>query len=279
MLRAKRGSGQGRIFYYPRRGFGQISTALAEAAVSAGADLRCNAKVTGVDVRADRVELRTADGQSLTANRVFSTMPLPTLARVMSPGPAPEILGGADELDFRAMLLVYVTHDGPRPWTEFDAHYLPGPETPVTRISEPANYRDSSDDPGDRTVLCAEIPCDRTDKLWFAADNALGEVVADAARCAGLPPLRITGTVVRRVRRVYPIYRVGYRRHLDGLDTWATTVPRVTTFGRLGLFAHDNTHHAMIMAYDAVDALAGDGFDAGQWSLARQRFAAHVVED
>ncbi|MGH3787914.1 MAG: NAD(P)-binding protein, partial [Pseudonocardiaceae bacterium] len=39
MLR-RSGSGQGRIFYYPRRGFGQIVEALADAAVDAGAQLR-----------------------------------------------------------------------------------------------------------------------------------------------------------------------------------------------------------------------------------------------
>jgi hypothetical protein len=54
----------------------------------------------------------------------------------------------------------------------------------------------------------------------------------------------------------------------------------VTTFGRLGLFAHDNTHHAVAMAYDAVDALRGDGaLDRAAWARARERFAAHVVED
>ena len=55
---------------------------------------------------------------------------------------------------------------------------------------------------------------------------------------------------------------------------------RVTTFGRLGLFAHDNTHHALAEAWDAVDALRPDGTrDPARWAAARARFAAHVVED
>ncbi|HLZ36610.1 MAG TPA: hypothetical protein VKP64_02380, partial [Mycobacteriales bacterium] len=61
---------------------------------------------------------------------------------------------------------------------------------------------------------------------------------------------------------------------------WARALPRVTTFGRLGLFAHDNTHHALAEAYDAVAALRADGArDEAAWSAARQRFAGHVVED
>jgi protoporphyrinogen oxidase len=88
---------------------------------------------------------------------------------------------------------------------------------------------------------------------------------------------------VERIRHVYPIYALGYERHLGRLETWVRTLPRVTTFGRLGLFAHDNTHHALTMAYEAVAALGdggrGPGWDEATWSAARERFAEHVVED
>jgi hypothetical protein len=53
----------------------------------------------------------------------------------------------------------------------------------------------------------------------------------------------------------------------------------VTTFGRLGLFVHDNTHHAMVMAYDVVDAVRAGRRDEPAWAAARARFATHVVED
>ena len=39
-------------------------------------------------------------------------------------------------------------------------------------------------------------------------------------------------------------------------------------FGRLGLFADDNTHHASAMAYAAVDALGSGDWDARMWSAA-----------
>ncbi|MBA0124350.1 FAD-dependent oxidoreductase [Haloechinothrix sp. YIM 98757] len=284
MLRVRRGTGQGRIFYYPRRGFGQIVEALADAAVAAGVTLRCATEVTGIDTGDDRVELTTAGGERVSAGQLFSTIPLPVLGRITRPAPDETALESTTRLEFRSMVLVYLTHDGARPWTEFDAHYLPQQGTPVTRISEPANYRDSSQDPHDRTVLCAEIPCDAGDSLWNASDERLAALVDDAVTGCGLPPLRTAGVHVRRLRHVYPIYRTGYRDHLAGVDAWADTLPRVTTFGRLGLFAHDNTHHALTMAYDAVAALRGnaargDSFDADSWHAARRRFANHVVED
>ncbi len=285
-------TGQGRVFYYPRRGFGQIVEALADAAAAAGVDIRLGSEVTdvvhdrdGVRVRTnvvhdrDGVRVRTKDGEAIEAARAFSTLPMPLLARVCTPGPSDAVLASAAQLRFRAMALVYVVHEGGR-WTPYDAHYLPGPETAVTRISEPANYRDSADDPPDRSVLCAEIPCAVGDEVWTADDDALAAMVDDALVATGLPPVRRSAVFVRRLPHVYPVYENGYAEHLAGLDAWAGSLGTVTTFGRLGLFAHDNTHHAMAMAYDAVTALRPDGsLDEPEWSAARERFASHVVED
>ena len=54
----------------------------------------------------------------------------------------------------------------------------------------------------------------------------------------------------------------------------------VTTFGRAGLFAHDNTHHALVMAQGAADCLGpGGAFDEAAWARARESFRSHVVED
>jgi protoporphyrinogen oxidase len=264
-------NGQGRVFHYPRRGFGQIVDVLADAAVAAGATVETGAEVSGLAADRDGVEV-TAGGRTVRAGHVLSTVPLPVLARLSGQDP------GAG-LAFRAMVLVHLVHDGGR-WTRFDAHYLPGPATPVTRLSEPANYRTSAADPADRTVLCAEIPCAVGDAVWTAADDTLAGIVTDGLAASGLPPVRLSGVHVRRLPHVYPVYERGYGARLAPLDAWADGLERVTTFGRLGLFAHDNTHHAIAEALDAVAALRPDGTrDPALWAAARARFAAHVVED
>ncbi len=273
-----RGDGQGRVFHYPRHGFGQIVSALADAAVASGAELVTGHGVTSVRPDGDSVLVHSDDRQH-RARQVFSTLPLPVLATLMTPPAPPAAIADAGGLRFRAMVLVYVVHAGGR-WTPYDAHYLPGPETPVTRISEPVNYRVSAADPVDRTVLCAEIPCSAGDDLWSADDETLGRLVVDSLAALDLPPVHAAGVQVRRLSHVYPVYERGFADRLAGLEAWAAMLPRVTTFGRLGLFAHDNTHHAMAMAYDAVDCLTpGGGFDAERWTVARERFRSHVVED
>jgi protoporphyrinogen oxidase len=273
------GGAGGAFFWYPRRGFGTISERLAEAARAAGAELRFGAAAERVRL-GDRggVTVTLAGGETVAARRVWSTIPLPVLARIAEPAPPAALLEAAGRLDFRAMLLVYLVLDGGR-FSPYDAHYLPDLGTPVTRVSEPTNYRDG-DDPAGRTVLCAELPCDRGDELWRAGDGELAELVRATLRDRGLPAPAARTVAVRRLPAVYPVYRVGYAAAFDALDAWAAGQPALLSFGRLGLFVHDNTHHALAMAWAAADALAPDGgFDHAAWSAARARFAAHVVED
>ena len=67
---------------------------------------------------------------------------------------------------------------------------------------------------------------------------------------------------------------------LAGIAGWIREVPGLLSFGRQGLYAHDNTHHALAMAQAAVDCLAEDGsFDDAHWTDCRTSFEAHVVED
>jgi protoporphyrinogen oxidase len=282
LARVARGAGAGAggaFFWYPRRGFGTISERLAEAAEAAGAELRFDAAAERVRL-GDRgtVTVTLAGGETVAARRVWSTIPLPVLARIAEPAPPAALLEAAGRLDFRAMLLVYLVLDGGR-YSPYDAHYLPDPGTPVTRVSEPTNYRDG-DDPGGRTVLCAELPCERGGELWRAADGELAGLVRATLRDRGLPEPTVRAVAVRRLPAVYPVYRVGYAAAFDALDAWAASQPALLSFGRLGLFVHDNTHHALAMAWAAADALAPDGgFDHHAWAAARARFATHVVED
>jgi hypothetical protein len=84
----------------------------------------------------------------------------------------------------------------------------------------------------------------------------------------------------RRLPYAYPIYREGYEAPFARLDEWAESLDGVLTFGRQGLFAHDNTHHALAMAYAAVDCLQqSGGFDMERWREYRAEFSNHVVED
>jgi protoporphyrinogen oxidase len=111
-------------------------------------------------------------------------------------------------------------------------------------------------------------------------DAELGELVAaDLARAEVPIPRPPVGVFARRLRQAYPIYPKGYEAPLGVLEGWLDDVPGFLSYGRQGLFAHDNLHHALYMAYSAVDCVQEGRFDRAKWNRYREVFATHVVED
>lgn len=272
--------GAGR-FYYPREGYGQITRQLAAAATKLGADIRRGATVKRVTLgEPHRVETeRGGKLETVEADHVWTTLPLGVFARMIDPPPPEPVLRAADRIRSRAMILIYLVLEQ-KQFTEFDAHYFPETEILLSRLSEPKNYG-ARTEPGDRTVLCGELPCHVGDEHWSASDERLGDLMREAlARCDLPVRSTVIETVTRRLPSAYPIYLRGYEEHFERLDEWVAGLDRVLTFGRQGLFAHDNTHHALAMAYAAVDCLGSHGtFDGSRWEQYRREFATHVVED
>jgi hypothetical protein len=86
--------------------------------------------------------------------------------------------------------------------------------------------------------------------------------------------------MTRKLRFAYPVYDKAYEANFTTMDNWLARIPGLLTFGRQGLFAHDNTHHAMTMAFAAVDCFNAKGeFNWPRWSEYRKEFEKHVVED
>jgi protoporphyrinogen oxidase len=177
------------------------------------------------------------------------------------------------------MILIYLVLERGR-FSDFDAHYFPEASIPISRLSEPKNYSDG-EGPKNLTVLCAELPCAPDGPEWNKNDNELGRLVCQALETADIP-LRaaIRRIATRRVRQAYPIYRRGYEECFEPVDEWLDGIGGLLSFGRQGLFAHDNTHHALYMSYCASACLDPAGqFDRERWQAFRREFETHTVED
>jgi protoporphyrinogen oxidase len=285
-LRQIPAAGRGRSggFFYPRRGFGEISEALREKAEQTGAKFELDASVVAVEYRQGRVDAvrwqrRNGEVQRRESDSVWSTLPITTLVRLMEPAAPAAVLDAAQRIRYRGLILIYLVVEQER-FTDYDAHYFPELAVPIARLSEPKNYSGVSE-PSGVTVLCAELPSDPGDAWWQLSDDALGMHLCRWLAEVGLPVrAKLRRTVTRRLPYAYPVYDRSFETSFRLMDQWIAAMRGLLTFGRQGLFAHDNTHHALAMAHAAVDCLQRDGrFDDEMWREYRRQFETHVVED
>ncbi|OFX05036.1 MAG: hypothetical protein A3E78_00795 [Alphaproteobacteria bacterium RIFCSPHIGHO2_12_FULL_63_12] len=269
-------------FYYPRGGFGAICDAIGAAARDSGAAIHLNSRVEAVEMSENRVRsvtIRRGDEvERLPVDAVWSTLPLTTLVKGAGEAAPEHVRRAAGAIRYRGMILVYIELDTDQ-YTEFDAHYFPELSIPISRLSEPKSYS-AATEPKGRTILCAELPGDPGDQHWSMDDDSLGKALYGWLGACGLPQTaKITRAFTRRLPHAYPVYDRDYEAHFKVLDSWISGIEGLLTFGRQGLFAHDNTHHALAMAYGAVDCLNGGVFDQAKWAQYREEFLTHVVED
>jgi protoporphyrinogen oxidase len=270
-------------YYYPRRGYGQISECLATAVCASGGEVLTGARVSAVEYDGKHLTtVRFMSGEeqrAIETRYVWSTLPIGALVQCLHPAAPPPVLDAARAIRFRGMILVYLVLEQDR-FTEYDAHYFPDGDVPLTRLSEPKNYS-LTDEPGGITALCAEVPADPGSAEWHADDEALGRALCDWLGAAGLPVRsRVIHVATRRLPNAYPIYLRGHEQLLAEMERWLEGIDGLLTFGRQGLFAHDNLHHALYMAYSAAACFRADAeFDHEQWRTYRKIFDTHVVED
>ncbi len=270
-------------FFYPRLGYGQISEAFEAAAVKEGAQVHFRARVESVELSNGKVTgvrfQKDGSLHELEAGHVFSTIPVNALARCVSPPAPAAVLDAAARIRFRGMILVYLLLEQDH-FSEFDAHYFPEPDVAVSRISEPKIFSNGAGTPG-VTVLCAELPCEVNGPFWTKSDGELSQLVLDSLRNADIPiDTTILKVLTRRLPNAYPIYYQGYEDFFQTVDRWASQIDGLLNFGRQGLFAHDNTHHALFMGYAASKCLGEDGqLNLTRWEEYRKIFETHVVED
>lgn len=265
----------GRTFFYPRRGYGQISERLAEAAIDAGVDLRLGSAVDAIDTRGPLTV--AAGGPSSETDLVMSSMPLDQFVPALTPPPDAALIDAVGTVRTRAMVLVYLVLAQPR-FTPFDAHYFPDATIRTSRLSEPKNYRDG-DDPPETTVLCAELPCWAGDEVWTMPDADLGELVGAELERSGLPHPRPVAVETRRQARVYPTFERAHEAARAVIDRWQPDDERLLVFGRQGLAVPDNIHHVMAMGRAAASVIDGSTIDHDRWRRRLTEFSTHVVQD
>jgi len=278
-------------FYYPRRGFGQIAKAFADEIRKMGGNIRLSSSVCGIHLNKNRVsgisiaskknrlQNETTEIEKLSADFVFSTIPVNMLVQMIDAGAPERIIQSAADLKFRGMLFVCLVLKMQQ-LTPYDGHYFPNEDIIFARISEPKNYSGATE-PAGLTGLCAEIPCNTGDEIWNAPDGEVIERVVDDLQKIGFSVKSFVKTAfIRRSPNVYPIYDLNFRKNLEELYAYLDGLTGFATLGRQGLFLHNNVHNSIEVAYGASECLKSDlQWDAKRWESFRHQAECEVVLD
>jgi protoporphyrinogen oxidase len=239
-----RGLGYNPTFRYPAQGgIGLLPEALARRV----RQLRCDARVTEVDLDARRVGL--ADGTSIAYETLVVTTPLPAFLR-MTCGRTPALAALAERLDWSVVGCLNLGVD--RSEIADGAHwlYFPDADAPFYRVGFPTNFSEGVAPPGTSSMYV---------EFGLRRGEAPDERRLEAAALACLRREGILGerdrVLVRDWVRIDPGYVIFDRERQDVLAALVPELERrdVRLIGRYGAWTYSYMERALL---DGVELAA-----------------------
>lgn len=239
-------------FAYPLGGTGTVYERIASQIVALGGQILLAHAIDEVLSEDSRViGVRSAGGPVAAYDHVISTMPLTLLTRALNNVPQ-SVRDATDKLAFRNTLLVYLEVEDPNLF-EDQWLYVHDRDVRVGRVTNFNNW--GITDPSSKTsILCCEFWCNHTDPAWTASDKELVEQAnSELRRIELIEDQHICNSLVVRIPRCYPIYRMGYRQHVDVLSEFLQSMAGLSVIGRYGSFKYNNQDHSILMGLLAAD--------------------------
>ncbi len=215
---------------YPDGGVGVLCQKLAE---DIGDSISLNSPVQKIIVENDKAVGVEVGGEHIAASAVVSTAPAHILPKIISGSDKLEYLS---EFKFRPMTFVNMRFEG-RGLLPDIVVWAPEKKFPFFRLTETAVSMPWLAPEG-KTVITADIGCEKGDEIWEMDDEAIGEkclesileLIPDARE-------RYLGCRVLRTPLAYPVFLREYeenrKRFEQGLE-----IEGLYTIGRNGEFRH-----------------------------------------
>jgi protoporphyrinogen oxidase len=260
-------------YMYPQHGISVLFENMAAAVRAAGSCVRLQSPVVRLEREGNRDGERIArvvythDGreEAIACRGVISTLALPQLVKLLTPGLAPAVAQHASKLRYRSLKLIYIALKRPQ-LTNYHWVYLLDSQFRVNRMSEQKNVSVSMV-PADRTVLCIELSCWRDEPVWQASDEEVYRIaLADMMKMGyGVTEAEVESYHVADIATAYPVYELNFEDHLIPVLEGVHAVPNLLTIGRHGLFLNNSMDDNVLLGMKVADTVAADGFDSRAW--------------
>ncbi|OZS44952.1 FAD-dependent oxidoreductase [Photobacterium sanguinicancri] len=244
-----------RQYRYPKLGFGQLYTRLAEELEKKGVTIVLNSDVCGLTVNAnqqiEQVEYRHQGvTKTLSCDNVISTLPLSLMC---------QLTGFDSGLEFRSLRFMNMPMET-QDISDNTWQYLSDPELLGTRLQEPKR-RSSFMAPEGRSSVMIEIPCNKNDDVWnMDGDRLQQRVLADLASLGVDPQLATGEYFTSYTEHAYPLMDMTYQAKREKAITHLSQYSNLIMTGRQGTFRYIFTDTAMEMGMMAAQSVI-DGKD------------------
>jgi protoporphyrinogen oxidase len=209
--------------------------------------------------------IELTDGRIEPFDHVISTMPLTLLVRGLGDLPQ-EVAAGVDQLKFRNTILVYLNVDQTELFRD-QWLYIHSPELLAGRVTNYRNWAPELYGAARTSILALEYWCYDEDPLWRESAEHLTARAHAEIRATGLiGSANILAGHVHRIRRCYPVYSQGYKKHLTPVIEHLRDYGNLQAIGRYGAFKYNNQDHSILMGVLAAEnVLKGSAHDL--WSV------------
>jgi protoporphyrinogen oxidase len=252
-------------FHYPRLGPGMMYERMGARAEEMGAEICMRTRAVAVQREGRRVTAVEVEGPGgrtrIPGQHFISSIPLTELVERMTPAAPPDVLASARALTYRHLLTIDLIVDAPELFPDTWI-YVHSPDLQVGRIQNFGNWSPEMIPDPRTSALGLEYFVSDGDPLWTASDEELIVFGSEELRRTGLlGRARIVDGTAVRAPRAYPIYRIGYRPHLERVVEFVRGFENLQAVGRYGMFKYNNADHSILTALLAVENIEGATHD------------------
>lgn len=246
--------------YYPRKGFGEIYERIAELAQKKGARIHPEWRATGIERRQDntwRVTCENGAGESQTfdGGTLVSTIPLNETALMLSPAPPRDVLDSAKALDFLSLVVLYIITEKD---SILECQYEYSLGNSYNRISDMNKFSPETSPPG-QNMLAVEFSSLHGDEVWTSTKEDLLERCLGALETEGIVRRdEVLKLLLVRTRHAYPMYKLGYKKHLERVKEYLASVPNMHFTGRVGEFMYMDSDQCLTRSFSLAKRIAED---------------------
>jgi protoporphyrinogen oxidase len=235
-------------YRYPKLGFGQLYTKLAEKLQEQGVVIIQGANITGLERSANRITAVTYElaghTQSIHCDNVVATIPLPVICT---------LTGFDSDLSYRSLrffnMPMATENVSQNTW-----QYLSDPELLGTRLQEPRR-RSPFMAPAGETSVMIEIPCNKGDDIWHMDNTKLLQRVKQDLDHLNVPDVSTGEFFTTYTEYAYPMMDVSYNGKREAAIDHLAQFDNLVMTGRQGTFRYIFTDTAMEMGLMAAEGI------------------------